>query len=57
MSKLLIPIIHSIPEGVALIDTVLRHYIISNICSCKLYNLTFNDTYSYTAGMAHPIDT
>lgn len=45
MSQLLIPVIHSIPDGEALIKTVLHHYPISNINSCKLYKRGLNDTY------------
>lgn len=45
MSQLLIPVIHSIPDGVALIDTVLRHYPIRNVRSCKLYKRGLNYTY------------
>ncbi len=45
MSQLLIRVIHSIPDGVALIDTVLHHYPIRNIRSCKLYKRGLNDTY------------
>ena len=45
MSQLLIHVIHSIPDGVALIDTVLHHYPIRNIRSCKLYKRGLNNTY------------
>lgn len=45
MSQLLVPVIHSIPDGEALIKTVLTHYLISNIRSCKLYKRGLNDTY------------
>ncbi|BAY45703.1 aminoglycoside phosphotransferase [Scytonema sp. HK-05] len=45
MSQLLIRVIHSIPDGVALIDTVLRHYPIRKVRSCKLYKRGLNDTY------------
>ncbi|NMG11403.1 homoserine kinase type II (protein kinase fold), partial [Brasilonema sp. UFV-L1] len=45
MSQLLISVIHSIPDGEALIKTVLCHYPISNIRNCKLYKRGLNDTY------------
>ncbi|MBP5975491.1 phosphotransferase [Brasilonema sp. CT11] len=45
MNQLLISVIHSIPDSEALIDTVLRHYPISDIRNCKLYKRGLNDTY------------
>ncbi len=45
MSQSLIPVIHSIPSGAALIETVLPNYTISNSRSCKLYKRGLNDTY------------
>ncbi len=45
MSQLLISVIHSILDSEALIDTVLRHYPISDIRNCKLYKRGLNDTY------------
>ncbi len=38
-------VIHSIPDGVALIDTVLCEYSINTPVSCKLYKRGLNDTY------------
>ncbi|MBW4626215.1 MAG: phosphotransferase [Brasilonema octagenarum HA4186-MV1] len=45
MSQFLISVIHSIPDSQALIDTLLRHYPISDIRNCKLYKRGLNDTY------------
>ncbi|MBW4559267.1 MAG: phosphotransferase [Trichormus sp. ATA11-4-KO1] len=40
-----IPVIHSIPDGVALMTTVLHEYPIPQPHSCKLYKRGLNDTY------------
>ncbi|WP_414574881.1 phosphotransferase enzyme family protein [Anabaena sp. CCY 9402-a] len=40
-----IPVVHSIPEGSALIVTVLDNYPINKPLSCKLYKRGLNDTY------------
>ena len=45
MSQSFIPVIHSIPSGVALIENVLPNYCISNSRGCKLYKRGLNDTY------------
>ena len=45
MNQPFIPVIHSIFEGAALIDTVLSEYLINKPHSCKLYKRGLNDTY------------
>jgi Ser/Thr protein kinase RdoA (MazF antagonist) len=45
MTKPLIAVIHSIPDGAALIATVLCEYSIQQPHSCKLYKRGLNDTY------------
>ncbi|WP_026736501.1 phosphotransferase [Fischerella sp. PCC 9605] len=45
MHQPFIPVIHSIPDGAALIDTVLSEYPINKPLSCKLYKRGLNDTY------------
>lgn len=40
-----IPVIHSIPDGRALMTTVLPEYLIPQPHSCKLYKRGLNDTY------------
>ncbi|MCC5670723.1 phosphotransferase [Nostoc sp. CHAB 5784] len=48
MTEPAIPVIHSIPDGAALITTVLCEYPIPKPHSCKLYKLGLNDTYLVT---------
>lgn len=48
MTQPAIPVIHSIPDGAALITTVLCEYPISKPHSCKLYKRGLNDTYLVT---------
>ncbi|MBE9054231.1 phosphotransferase [Nostocales cyanobacterium LEGE 11386] len=45
MTQPSIPVIHSIPDGAALITTVLHEYPIPQPHSCKLYKRGLNDTY------------
>ncbi|WP_375470295.1 phosphotransferase [uncultured Nostoc sp.] len=48
MTQPAIPVIHSIPDGAALITTVLCEYPIPKPHSCKLYKRGLNDTYLVT---------
>lgn len=45
MNQSAIPVIHSIPDGAALITTVLCEYPIPKAHNCKLYKRGLNDTY------------
>ncbi|QLE57382.1 phosphotransferase [Nostoc sp. TCL26-01] len=45
MEQSYISVIHSIPDGAALINTVLCHYPISMPLGCKLYKRGLDDTY------------
>lgn len=48
MTQPAIAVIHSIPDGAALITTVLCDYPIPKPHSCKLYKRGLNDTYLVT---------
>ncbi len=45
MSEACIPVVHSIPDGAALMVNIVTQYPIVNPHSCKLYKRGLNDTY------------